>query len=274
MLSIEEIKLLIEKLEKIKGHDFQKLVDDNLKILKELQETVDATNSSQIERMNRTLDWFRQDENEKHNKNLKINFDNDLIYNTIYSKIKNFAMNESKDKTSNSLEIGPGYGRFSKCFTAWRLNYFVDILPESEGKIKKKFHPAHHKYIKFYSTNDVNCSNVPNNSINFVFSWDTFTFFSQEQIKEYLKDISRVLLPGGHAFIHYSNCEFDHDLQFAKKSYWEYNTKSSMTKIIKDIGYDIIEMEQFAPGLNYAVFKKPGKNIAIFNKAIEINPVR
>ena len=31
MLSIEEIKLLIEKLEKIKGHDFQKLIDDNLK---------------------------------------------------------------------------------------------------------------------------------------------------------------------------------------------------------------------------------------------------
>ena len=36
MLSIEEIKLLIEKLEKMKGHDFQKLINDNLKILKDL----------------------------------------------------------------------------------------------------------------------------------------------------------------------------------------------------------------------------------------------
>jgi len=41
MLSIEEIKLLIKKLEKMKGHDFQKLIDDNLKILKDLATAVD-----------------------------------------------------------------------------------------------------------------------------------------------------------------------------------------------------------------------------------------
>jgi hypothetical protein len=33
MLSIEEVKLLIEKLKSLKGTDFQKLIDDNLKIL-------------------------------------------------------------------------------------------------------------------------------------------------------------------------------------------------------------------------------------------------
>ena len=44
MLSIEEIKLLIEKLEKIKKHDFQKLIDDNLKILKDLATAVDINN--------------------------------------------------------------------------------------------------------------------------------------------------------------------------------------------------------------------------------------
>ena len=34
MLSIEEIKLLIEKLEKAKQEDFQEMIDQNLKILK------------------------------------------------------------------------------------------------------------------------------------------------------------------------------------------------------------------------------------------------
>ena len=47
MLSIEEIKLLIEKLEKIKGHNFQKLIDDNLKILKDLSFIVDINNLKQ-----------------------------------------------------------------------------------------------------------------------------------------------------------------------------------------------------------------------------------
>ena len=45
MLSIEEIKLLIEKLEKVKSADLQKLIDSNLKILKDLEAVVDANNS-------------------------------------------------------------------------------------------------------------------------------------------------------------------------------------------------------------------------------------
>ena len=36
MLSIEEIKLLIEKLEKVKKEDLQELIDSNLKILKDV----------------------------------------------------------------------------------------------------------------------------------------------------------------------------------------------------------------------------------------------
>ena len=40
MLSIEEIKLLIEKLEKLKKEDFQQLIDKNLTLLKELATTV------------------------------------------------------------------------------------------------------------------------------------------------------------------------------------------------------------------------------------------
>jgi len=44
MLSIEEIKLLIEKIEKVKTHDMQALVDSNLKILKDVALAVDANN--------------------------------------------------------------------------------------------------------------------------------------------------------------------------------------------------------------------------------------
>jgi hypothetical protein len=271
MLSIEEIKLLIEKLEKIKGHDFQKIIDDNLKILKELQETTDAANSSQIERMNKTLDWFRRDENEKHNKNKNINFNQDLLYNAIYTKIKNFSKTGAEAIQYNSLEIGPGYGKFSRCFLPWRLNYFVDLLPESEVKIKKKFHPNHHRYIKFYLTNRTACTEIPDGSISFVFSWDTFVFFKQEHIKEYLDDLYRVLLPKGYIFIQYTNCEYDFDLQESKRGYWNYNTKSTMTKIIKETGYDVIEMDQFKPGANYAIFQKPGKSNTVLYKTLDIS---
>ena len=55
MLSIEEIKLLIDKLEKLKGSDFDKLIKDNLKILKDIATTVDAYNNEQIDRLDKTL---------------------------------------------------------------------------------------------------------------------------------------------------------------------------------------------------------------------------
>jgi hypothetical protein len=50
MLSIEEVKLLIEKLKALKGTDFQKLIDDNLKTLQEFAYSVDAYNTRQIAR--------------------------------------------------------------------------------------------------------------------------------------------------------------------------------------------------------------------------------
>ena len=40
MLSIEEIKLLIEKLERVKKEDLQELIDSNLRILKDLDNLI------------------------------------------------------------------------------------------------------------------------------------------------------------------------------------------------------------------------------------------
>ena len=270
MLSIEEIKLLVEKLEKIKGHDFQKLIDDNLKILRDLSFIVDINNSSQLDRIDKTVDWFRKDEEAKHNVNKNQDFSKDLLYQSVYSKIKHFSKMGAESALYNSLEIGPGYGKFSGCFVAWRLNFFVDVLPESGSKIKKKFNPAQHKYIRFYETNRTACPEIPNHAVNFVFSWDTFTFFTQEHIREYLRDLFRVLLPGGYVFIHYANCEYDRDLNEAKRGYWNYNTKAAMEKIIRETGYDVIEMDQFAPGANYAIFQKPGKDNPVLYRVIEI----
>ena len=68
MLGIEEIKLLIEKLKKVKKEDLQKLIDSNLKILEDLALAIDANNSEEINRLDKTIDWFREDLNKKRNR--------------------------------------------------------------------------------------------------------------------------------------------------------------------------------------------------------------
>mgnify|MGYP001201646107 FL=1 len=257
MLSIEEIKLLIEKLKKVKKEDLQKLIDSNLKILEDLALSIDANNSEEINRLDKTEEWYRLDlENKRQKPTIT-----PLVYKSIQSKIFQFA----KTNIYNSLEIGPGLGMFSKEFRSWRMNYFLDILPELERKLRRRFKPPHQKYLKFYLTRNTECSNIPQGSCNLVFSWDTFVFFTQQHIQQYLHDIKRVLIPGGYCFIHYADCHFDKDLDEAKRGYWNYNTKTAMKKIIQEEGYEVIEMEQFCPGNNYFVCKKPGnQNPAVY----------
>ena len=262
MLSIEEIKLLKEKLQKLKGTDWEKFLKEQIQILTDLELAVDAQNEDEINRLDKTLDWYRKDIEIKRNKP----FVDLLLYNVVQKKIFQFA----KTNIYHSLEIGPGAGMFSKEFRSWRLNYFLEVLPELEIRIRRRFKPKHQKYLKFYVTRYTECPTIPQGSCNFVFSWDTFVFFTQEHIQQYLHDIKKVLIPGGYCFIQYTDCHFDYDLHEAKRGYWNYNTKTAMKKIIKEEGYDIIEMTQFKPGANYVIFKKPGKQNPAVYKINEI----
>jgi hypothetical protein len=263
MLSIEEIKLLIEKLEKVKKEDFQQLIDSNLKILKDIATTVDAYNNEEIDRLDKTQEWFNHDRKFKMK---KPNIDA-ILRKQIQQKIYQFG----KTNLYNSLEIGPGNGMFSQDFKAWGANYFLDITNQVELPIRRMFPQMHQKYLKFYKTRNHECSNIPQNSCNFMFSWDTFVFFTQNHIQHYLHDIKRILIPGGYAFIQYADCHYDVDLALAKRGYWNYNTKTIMTKMITDEGYEVVEMNLFRPGANYAIFRKPGKQNPIKYEVYDFN---
>lgn len=262
MLSIEEIKLLIEKLKKLKESDFQQLIDTNLQILEDLAEAVDANNERVISQRDKTPEWFLRDLEYKQNHNHV----NPHLYRTIQNKIFQFA----KTNLYNSLEIGPGNGQFSKEFRAWRKNFFLDINLTLEQKVRRRFNPGHQKHIVWYNTRAHECSNIPQGSCNFVFSWDTFVFFTQNHIQHYLHEIKRVLIPGGYVFVNYADCHYDFDLTQAKRGYWNYNTKTEMERIIKEEGYEVIEMNKFCPGANYAIFRKPGKQNPFVYKINEI----
>ena len=113
-------------------------------------------------------------------------------------------------------------------------------------------------------------SGVPENSCKLVCSWDTFMFCTVKHIRQYLHDIKRVLIPGGYCFIQYADCHYDKELDMAQRGYWNYNTKTAMTEIIKDEGYELVEMNQFRPGASYAIFKNPGKQNPSVYKVSEI----
>jgi hypothetical protein len=261
MISIEEIKLLIEKFEKLKGSDFEKLIQNNLQDLKNLKQMIERKDKESGHYVSKGASWYRDDLAEK--KDFK---PSNLLYRDIKDKIWHFA----KTNMYNSLEIGPGHTQFSDLFLTWKKQFFLDVLPELEKKVRAKFNPQHQKYIKFYTTDGHHCGDVPTNSVNFVFSWDTFVFFTTDQIDQYLASIHNVSIPGGYVMLQYADCHFDFDLAQSKKGYWAYNNKSIMTSLIEKNNFAVIEMGQFTPGQNYAIFKKPGKQNPIVYRVSEL----
>ena len=251
MLSVEEIKLIIEKLEKANKKDLTKLVEGTLATMKDIATALDVYNEQHLNKNEKNETWFQMDVEQKR-KNPVVD---SILYRQIQTKIFQF----SKTNIYNSLEIGPGTGMFSKDFRTWRLNYFLELLPELEQKIRRRFPPRHQKYLRFCRTRKTDCGGVPQNSVNFVFSWDTFVFFTPNLIAEYLQDMKKCMIKGAYGFVQYTDCHYDFDMEQAKRGYWIYNNKSRMEKIITDTGYKVIEMGSFRPGANYAIFRKPGK---------------
>ena len=262
MLSIEEIKLLKEKLLKLKGTDWDKFLGEQIQLLTDIELAVDANNKQVIDRLDKTPQWFAKD--------LDIKKQNPVVDETLRKQIQSKIFQFAKTSGYNSLEIGPGNGMFSMDFRAWRINFFLDVLLDRDSRIRKKFPKRHWKYLKFFITRNTECSNIPQNSCNLVFSWDTFVFFTQQHVQQYLHDIKRVLIPGGFCFIQYADCHYDTELGQAKRGYWNYNTKTAMTQMIKDEGYEVVEMNMFRPGASYAIFRKPGKQNPVVYKVSEI----
>jgi hypothetical protein len=131
MLSIEEVKLLIEKLKALKGTDFQKLIDDNLKTLQEFAYSVDAYNTRQIARLDKTRNWFQQDLDwrESHQDSIL----DQLLDKQIELKINQFG--KMGNDLQNCLEIGPGNGRHVLALRAWRLMFFTEVLASCKDSI-------------------------------------------------------------------------------------------------------------------------------------------
>jgi ubiquinone/menaquinone biosynthesis C-methylase UbiE len=266
MLSIEEIRLIRDKMQELSNGDINKALNRVKKTLDELLHAVDETNKSQIENIGKTKAWYQRDLDWRRSRK-EILYDKTLVED-IQLKINNFA--KMGNDLQNCLEIGPGYGDFTRMLLPWRNIFLLDVLETCFSKIKKEFNPKHHQFLKFYTTDRTKCDDIPTQSCNFIFSWDTFVFFTQKHIADYLRDMKRVLIPGGYGLVHYCDCHTDKDLREAKRGYWQYNNKTAMEQMVKDIGYEVIETSQFRPGANYIIFKKPGNQNPVIYQTFEI----
>jgi hypothetical protein len=106
--------------------------------------------------------------------------------------------------TSVILEIAPGYGRWTQFLIRHCQSLIaIDISSGCIEHCKTRFATCDHA--KFFVNDGSSLAVVPDQSVDFVFSFDSLVHAEREVIKSYLSQLGAKLKPEGVGFIHHSN---------------------------------------------------------------------
>jgi len=117
---------------------------------------------------------------------------------TIFPRIQAFL------PTTNILEIAPGFGRctqFLKDFCDHLI--VVDLSEKCIRACQDRFCDCNH--IEYHVNDGRSLDMIADQSIDFIFSWDSLVHADSSVMKEYIRQFSRILKPGGFGFLHHSN---------------------------------------------------------------------
>lgn len=119
-------------------------------------------------------------------------------------------------------------------------------IDESGGKIidfcKKRFNDKDNIY--YYCNNGYNIEKLKTEQYTSLFCYDAMVHFEMMDIYEYLKDIYRVLIPGGKALLHHSNNTSDYKASFANAPHGRsFMSKDVFAYLAYRAGFDVLEQK-------------------------------
>jgi SAM-dependent methyltransferase len=102
------------------------------------------------------------------------------------------------------LEIGPGYGRWSGYLIDASDRYVgVDVAETCIASCRERFQGF--EAAEFHVNDGRSFQMVDDASVDFAFSFDSLVHADADVIGDYLRELDRILSPGGIGFIHHSN---------------------------------------------------------------------
>jgi ubiquinone/menaquinone biosynthesis C-methylase UbiE len=102
------------------------------------------------------------------------------------------------------LEIAPGHGRWTQFLLSHASKLSViDLSEKCIDYCKDRF--AAHNHLSYHVNNGRSLGQIEDGSVDFVFSFDSLVHAEMDVMRDYLKEIKRVLGPGGTAVLHHSN---------------------------------------------------------------------
>lgn len=126
-------------------------------------------------------------------------------YASLLPRIHKYLINKRERLSVGTiLEIAPGYGRWTQYLQALcKQLILVDLNQNCIEACEKRF--SHLSHLEYHVNDGKSLSMTKDNSVDFIFSYDSLVHVEEDVISLYLKDISSKLTPEGVAFIHHSN---------------------------------------------------------------------
>ena len=127
----------------------------------------------------------------------------------------------------------------------------VDIIENLDKRIQSNYRIPHQirEKISCYQTDCCDLKTTESNTVDLVFSFDTFQRCSIDILQEYLKEIYRVLKPSGKAVLHMASEEMrepEHDMY---ASFFVIHTAERLQALIDSCNFSENKTETFNQGL-------------------------
>lgn len=108
--------------------------------------------------------------------------------------------------TDHILEIAPGFGRVTQfLIPACRRLTVVDLTRRCVDACRERF--AGVPNIDYHVNDGRSLDMVPDEAVDFAFSWDSLIHAERDVLAAYLDELGRKLKPGGSALLHHSNVD-------------------------------------------------------------------
>jgi SAM-dependent methyltransferase len=105
---------------------------------------------------------------------------------------------------SRTVDLAAGHGRNTVRLLDYAQRVWtVDILASNIAVCEARF--AQEPRVSCHVNDGVSLDFLPAHSVTLVYCFDAMVHFDSDVIRAYLRDFRRVLVPGGHAFLHHSN---------------------------------------------------------------------
>jgi len=157
-------------------------------------------------------------------------------FSSLYPRIHRFL------PCDNILEIGPGFGRWTKHLVKYLRNKYVgvDLSDKCISFCKKIFDG---EQTSFHRNDGMNLSMVEDGSCDFVFSFDSLVHAEIDVFESYIPQIINKLKKNGIAFIHHSNLfeAYESDKKYVHERAASVGTNRMFSLIEKFGGHVIIQ---------------------------------